>query len=108
MSDPEQIPEWAEREFCKRTGLDHDYWFSTGEGDYGVAVRVAIREGAKLIAAHEEEPVDPLLIEARRLGEKYCPTANKRYETGELDGHASTKALVAALRRGIELGRASK
>jgi hypothetical protein len=34
------------------------------------------------------------LIEARRIGEEYCPTT-------------STKALIAALRRGIELGKSA-
>lgn len=66
---------------------------------------------ASYIAKHEEPPVDPLLIEAREIAAKHYDGVC-RYNTaeacrnGKWDGAPSVQLALAALRRGIELGKA--
>ena len=54
----EQKPaEWALREFCERSNLIYsELW----NDDRGVALRSAVRAGARLIEQHETQPVDKL------------------------------------------------
>lgn len=70
---------------------------------------------ARYIAAHEEAPVDPMLIEAREivkatLSERSHSKCNCRTEidAGKWDNGHKMVATVAALRRGIELAKAGE
>lgn len=100
-------PEWAFRAFCKRADLDHNAVMTSA--DLGV-LRSAVRAGAALIAEHEEEPTDPLLVEARALwSESY--TKDEDYQRFCRDGHydniEGVQATYKAIKRGFELGKAS-
>lgn len=70
------------------------------------------RAFARYIARHEEPPVDPLLIEAREIcakvqEERGSPLHAQQLRDGDFDVHQGPMMLaaMAALRRGIELGK---
>lgn len=70
----------------------------------------AERAFAKFIAEHEEPPVDPLLIEARKIvvqlnAEAGCEMFADKVENGLRDDHIEIRTALAALRRGIEIER---
>lgn len=53
-----------------------------------------------------DPPVDPLLLEARRVCADNCNTSNSLYYfSGAQDGTHSMRSAYAALLRGIELGK---
>ncbi|WP_324695442.1 hypothetical protein [Novosphingobium sp. RL4] len=67
---------------------------------------------ARYIAEHEEAPVDPLLIEARALvAARYNDSFGAEHKAatlaGEDDSSEPIRNCLIALRRGIEIGRAS-
>ncbi len=92
MSAPD-IPEWAmERAFALANAdvvptTDLSTWTA------------AITAFAAYIAAHEEPPVDPLLIEAREI---------LRHYGYERTGTAEEGLALAGIRRGIELAKAGE
>jgi hypothetical protein len=65
----------------------------------------------RYIAAHEEPPVDPLLVEAREIALKFAlpgrmhGIASAFVRKGAADDTDSVKAVLAALNRGIELAK---
>ncbi len=107
MTDVQIPPEWAAREFCRRLGEDYTS-FAAGKISSGIAR--AIRLGAGLIAEHEEQPVDPLLVEARDFLMAYKgPSLHhdlNDYRDGDRDDSNEMRLVVTALRRGMELARA--
>ncbi len=61
---------------------------------------------ARYIMEHEEEPVDPLLEEAREIcAEEIGPNKAYQCRNGDRDGYIETRTALAALKRGIELGK---
>lgn len=65
---------------------------------------------ARYIAEHEDEPVDPLLVEAREIVAKYWKARGNqgfadKVGAGECDSHSDVASSFAALRRGIELAK---
>jgi len=52
MTEETEIPVWARREFCKRSGVDYELY---RDGHYSDTVNLVIRAGAALIAKHEPE-----------------------------------------------------
>jgi hypothetical protein len=108
LKGPEQmtdIPEWALERVLKLVETE------TGSSS-GVALQVRfaapfvlLRNAfARYIAGHEKPPVNPLLIEAREIcmGIKGI---NTDYLSGNYDHHAVIAATLAALCRGIEIGK---
>lgn len=108
----DEIPEWAAGRVSDLFGAEHD-----GKGGEH-AYTVLSRAFARYIAAHEEPPVDPLLIEARKLlildhtgghdlwhGGTMMKdgAANELIRAGHYDGHKFIPRYLAALRRGMEL-----
>lgn len=102
------IPEWALREFCDRAGLDYRLVFSN-MGD--VPLRAAAKAGGKLIAEHEEPPVDPLLIEAREIAATHAEKQDYKKDfianirSGNWDNDDEVQVPLAALKRGIKIGK---
>jgi hypothetical protein len=96
MSD---IPEWAVKRANDLTSeaMKDGSWLPFG-GHASAAF-------ARYIAEHEEPPVDPLLIEAREIGATHCPESADAFRVGLRDGHSSVKAILAALKRGMELAQ---
>lgn len=111
----EEIPEWAwERAevLCKAERSSTDWW--TPNRDFP-----SVSALARYIAQHEEPPVDPLLIEARKLyadahraGRFHLqlPGAVAKYGAAEKqilagDFDYRLEDTLAALRRGIELAK---
>ncbi len=106
MSD---IPEWAFEVAAERCNLNNrnqlpvENWKS----------QTAFNELAKTIATHEQQPVDPLLIEARKIatcarrkiGAGIHDGVARAIESGGWDDHSLVDAALAALHRGIELGK---
>lgn len=61
----------------------------------------AVLAFARYIVDHEDAPVDPLLIEARKLAEQFWPGEGAL--AGKLDAAEWTQRLLVTLRRGMEL-----
>ena len=57
-------PDWAMQLFCDRTGID--LYAIMNRPEY-VVVRIAVREGARMIAKHEQPPVDPDVEAVKRI-----------------------------------------
>lgn len=91
---PESVPEWAKAramETLNRARRDHG-WPAYPDGAFPCfPEHLAI---ARLIAAHEQPPVDPLDEAYREIIREHGVTFGR-----------SKDAVLAALRRGIELGR---
>jgi len=105
MSGVEQVPGWAiERAqiLTIRDCIPGEYY------THGVA-----RAFARYIAAHEEAPVDPLLIEAREIaamaaerdGGKRIATSPEAYRSGERDDEPGVLDVIEGIKRGIELAK---
>ncbi len=66
---------------------------------------------ARYIAEHEDEPVDSVMFEARKIcadwyEEKGCPNAARDHRAGEYDdGDDLQQVALAGLKRGIELAK---
>jgi hypothetical protein len=115
MSD--EIPQWAkeraiELAHAEGSGI-YTCFYDDPFGRYqdGSGARnQALYALAKHIAAHEEPPVDPLLIEARKLAGDIAMErgANRdvvdHYETAKATDPEISR-VIRALRRGIELGK---
>jgi hypothetical protein len=63
---------------------------------------------ARYVSEHESAPVDPLLIEARKLLADYAPPewSREEIEAGCCDEQPGAVQLLSALRRGVEIGKA--
>lgn len=60
----EQTPEWASQLFCQRAGINYS---AIMRGENTVVLRVAVREGARMIAKYEQPPVDPDVEAVHRI-----------------------------------------
>ena len=100
------IPEWAFKRVCELTNKDgsryepDNFKWLTPSSARSYSIGEAF---ARYIAAHEEEPVDPLLIEAREIAAENQPGYADGFIRGDWDGHSSMQALLRALKRGIEI-----
>lgn len=106
MSD---IPEWAKERVRQMIGREEV------EDLHEPAKETIGRAFARYIAEHEGPPVDPLLIEAREIAAVAVEGAPgrftfppKSYREGERDDEPGVKAIIAALKRGMELAREAK
>jgi len=100
MSGVEQVPDWAD----KRVNEQFDAAIEPGQSEH--AYVVLHRAFARYIAAHEEAPVDPLLLEARACAASAQSTgAADLTMAGGMDSQPIVVACLAALRRGIELAK---
>jgi hypothetical protein len=100
----DEIPQWAKvrAEALVTERVDEEHYYSDSCG--------ACAALAAYIAAHEEEPVDPLLIEARQLAarcarERGDPQNEEWCLGGGADDAPVVQVALAALRRGMELAR---
>lgn len=96
------IPGWA---------IERAFERAKEHGHVGVPCG-AIDAFARYIAAHEEPPVDPLLIEAREIAVRVLnqhpnpsPITASEIRSGSWDRQPVVQAPFAALRRGMELAR---
>lgn len=118
MTPPEQKgegtpPEWAAREFCKRANLNYDSVLVM-DGGQGVVMRSAVAAGGRIIKVHEDQPY-PLLAEARDIviatlkpdSHKHCHCRDE-IASGKWDDGQKVRAVLAALRRGIELAKSGE
>jgi hypothetical protein len=105
MSD--EIPQWAKERACELSGAS--VWIPA---DVDLNNNSALTALARYIAAHEEPPVDPLLIEARKLAGDIAMErgANRdvvdHYETAKATDPEISR-VIRVLRRGIELGKSA-
>lgn len=111
----DDIPEWAVGEVLKRCSISPDQKrFSLWrDGTYAKAVKLF----AAHIAEYEEPPVDPLLVEARKIAAEAVEEAAadkgstwrwvkpEEYRNGGKDHEPGVKAIITALKRGIELAK---
>lgn len=106
MSGVENVPEWAVKRAFDLSNEAGANWSSVDrmlEGCTGYAF-------ACYIAEHEDEPVDPLLLEARKLvADRYNPEYGmesiEATLRGEDDETEAVRNALKALRRGIELAQ---
>ncbi len=97
------IPRWAsERAIALSDDVGVPCWHSVHDAF------------ARYIASKEEAPVDPLLIEARKivkagLSERSHAKCNcrKEIDAGEWDNGGKVKAALAGIKRGFQLAKVS-
>lgn len=104
----DEIPQWAKERAVELSNARYP-----DSVDMGSFELESLRAFAAYIAAHEEQPEDPLLIEARRIvscnkSGRYSPATEELIEAGEFDREEPVQVALAALRRGIELGKAGE
>lgn len=104
MTGP-KIPQWAKERAVElvntRTAGMMDYTASSVASHNPSLVAFAA-----YIAAHEEPPVDPLLIEAREIaGAQIGGSAEVNIRIGNHDRETLVQAVLTALRRGMELAK---
>lgn len=103
----EEIPQWALERAAELA--DKEAGGNRFSADY-VADLYLGQAFAHYIARHEEPPVDPLLEEARKFAAEHykrlkCFNQARRCLEGKCDQNSQIKTILAALRRGIELGK---
>lgn len=104
-----EIPQWAFERAAKLVNAEP----GRGRGRYdaaGMAVYDAGRALARYISEHEEPPVDPLVLEMRTIA-SIPPWGNsvghraQIISSGRGDHYFEAQLILAALRRGIEIGK---
>lgn len=104
MAD-ETLPEWAIQKACRLfNAMSHNRPWDPALNRSNPVVVVF----AQYNAEHEEEPVDPLVYEARRLVIQDGTTRTVNQIEAIRDGHAGKDKVnlaLAALKRGMELAR---
>lgn len=106
MSD---IPRWAAKRAAELINELSSPKFAWSSPDIGrlLSDRDAAKEAsnafARYIAEHEDEPVDPVLIEARNAADSIMPSME--YASGVYDDSQVMRIALAALKRGMELER---
>jgi hypothetical protein len=109
------IPEWAKQRACDAVGISFDSY--KGGRYFDVSLK-AINFAASLIAEHEEPPVDAVLQHARDfVAEQYLALDDRDEQhkkswanfcrQGIYDSQPRVVTALAAIRRGIELGKGS-
>lgn len=94
----EKVPEWAIARALEELGVG------------GQPVCHVVHGFARYIAEHEEPPVDPMLVEARKVAARAYQNCRdhdmaKLALNGDLDGKYEVVCALEGLRRGIELAR---
>lgn len=105
----EQLPPyWAYVRSCElsgRSGIEERLY------DTDCAFTEQTLAFARYIAEHEEAPVDPIVLEARNLVEctvHWSPQTDRDLQSGKNDDSTEMKIAIAAIRRGIEIGKGEK
>ncbi len=101
-----EIPVWAKARACELVRVENPDADVQPEDHFPPFARAL----ARYIAAHEEAPVDPLLIEAREIAAQAY--SNRRdhdfagwIRRGDKDSIYEVQVALAALRRGMELAK---
>lgn len=98
------IPQWARTR--AKALAEAEASCDLGNGQNLLALSCYQAALARLIAAHEEPPVDPLLIEARKLCAHHILTVpGIQYTGGHRDNETVMLFALDALRRGMELSK---
>lgn len=101
------IPTWALEEAVKRLNAERGEQYWRAPADSGFAT---VRTVARLIAKHEQRPVDPAIVAAREIcavwalnmwGDKSEGSSN--YRAGLNDKDCNMELALTALRRGVEM-----
>lgn len=102
----DDIPMWAKERVCELTNTDGSNYSPTSFGMECMTTSIG-EAFARYIATKEEPPVDPLLIEARKIAAERTkfPAYADTYLNGENDEHFYLQGLLAALRRGMEMAK---
>jgi hypothetical protein len=93
----DDIPQWAKERACALVNAIDDGAFTPVDCEFSPLLAFA-----RYIAEHEAPPVDPLLIEARKLLDLAWPGEDAL--GGGLDNNMWMQRTLAALKRGIEIG----
>ena len=112
----EALPDWAIELALKpvNTACSAMRAFSVAQvrypGNLTNTFRQSILAHAALIFKHQKKPVDPLLEEAREIcaldaERSYLPDAARMFRAGDNDHYHLVCAVLAALRRGVEIGK---
>lgn len=114
----EEIPDWAiERAIPRPPNADYSGSKPWPVGDVRsdakekVPYACALMQLASYIAKYEQPPVDPMVLEARRIVEcsvRWSPQTDRDLASGKNDDTPEIKIALAALRRGIEIGKDQK
>jgi len=98
------IPQWSAEKAAKLANNEYKSGF-WGASD--VSNCSSLRAFARYIATNEEQPVDPLELEARKILAKmaWAPDVARKWLSGEWDDFEHMATTMAALRRGIEIGK---
>lgn len=104
------IPKWAAERAVELVDQEAPHRFTVAAGWVGCPSNPTITAFARYIAEHEQPPVDPLLVEARKIIAKHferdgLSSAARDARAGKSDHVAAVKAAYEALRRGIEIGK---
>lgn len=91
----DDIPQWAKERACALVQAHTDSLTPSGY----------LQAFAHYIAAHEEPPVDPLLVEAREIAAGFNGLIGDKVRSGQMDKSDHVCIAVKAIRRGMELGR---
>ena len=103
MSDT--APTWALKLACELSAVGWDFYIALAPRH----VRRSIQAFARYIVKHQDEPVDPLLLEAREVaasayeGLDFAGIAS-RIRDGDRDDGLHVSIALAALKRRDELG----
>lgn len=92
-----EIPQWAKERACTLANEASGTLAWVPDDIGGFRVNGALDVLARYIAEHEEQPVDPLEEERQIIADEF------RLNLSAMP--AVEKALLAALRRGIEIGK---
>lgn len=117
MSENTPPPEWAKKRAIELAG--YTYFDAPDCHALGIIGQTSLQKGfdafARYIAAHEEPPVDPAVVAARKLvvdTQHNYPDSpwhqNEATETlaGRRDNTLVVMAAIEGVRRGIEIGSA--
>lgn len=104
-------PDWA-IERALEQGYRGNGWTAKVVKTYGSNTPLieTVLSFARYIAEHEDAPVDPVILEARKIGADlgwYQANSIGLLHDGMFDNCGTMQGLIAALRRGIELGKSS-
>lgn len=111
----DDIPQWAKWRACElASDPDDEPWSPNHLEMSGLG-----RAFARYIAAHEEPPADPLLVEAREIAadvrraqatdeQSMVAGVSRTIREGKWDDHGLVTAAHRALKRGMELARESR
>lgn len=103
-------PDWAIEEAIKRSGIGELYNTADVKELREGTTAMSITLAARLIAQHEEPPVDPLVQIVREIGadiafELGLPGISEEWRKGKNDAKPTFRYYMRFLERGIEIGK---